>query len=364
MFADGHENGRADTFPHIAVETPADIAARVADMEAQKTATCKTKCLKTIEYIPFVNFLYYTFFDDALGPPPTRDDVNQLVNTIALIAALLYTIGAALPMSVSYDELEFWDWQYSCTGPYGCVGRHPLLLVDGVPHQGRSDALMKTAAMSVVALSTSTLLCVVVLMSLSTLPAAMEPDHKFQYWWWVHKWIIAAAAVLMVYGVFQTTLGMNYMFELKVPDYARLELCKEAGWIELTDKPIDDNGNKQFGFPGVNVSLLLTEGATLPDGHVYPVPEALCGSGVWAFVECTTGTVVFLTLFVAMVASGYGSLAYELEMLPCHGKLHAGSDYNAQVAESQRELLSRSSPRAADVAINPRQQFGGFDESI
>lgn len=47
----------------------------------------------------------------------------------------------------------------------------------------KSERLMKTSADSVVALATSTLLCVIVLMALSTLPEAEVPDQKFQYWW-------------------------------------------------------------------------------------------------------------------------------------------------------------------------------------
>ena len=96
-----------------------------ADKEAQKETLCSYKLSTAIQYTPFFNFAYFTFFDDDKGPPPTREDVSALVNTIALISALLYTIGAAIPMSVGYDELEFWDWQYSVTGPYGCVGRAP-----------------------------------------------------------------------------------------------------------------------------------------------------------------------------------------------------------------------------------------------
>ena len=62
-----------------------------------------------------VNFLYFSFFDDATGPPPSREDVSALANTIALVTALLFTIVAAVPMSVSPDDLNEWDWKYGMT---------------------------------------------------------------------------------------------------------------------------------------------------------------------------------------------------------------------------------------------------------
>jgi hypothetical protein len=66
--------------------------------------------------VPVVSFFYFAFFDDATGPPPSREDVSALGNTIALVAALLYTIAAAIPMSVGPEDLEYWDWQNSETG--------------------------------------------------------------------------------------------------------------------------------------------------------------------------------------------------------------------------------------------------------
>lgn len=103
----------------ISVQYPAyslSLTHTQADREQQKLKSCSYKCSAIIQYVPFANFAYFTFFDDDKGPPPSREDVNALVNTIALISALLYTIGAAIPMSVGLDELEFWDWQYSVTG--------------------------------------------------------------------------------------------------------------------------------------------------------------------------------------------------------------------------------------------------------
>ena len=73
--------------------------------------------------LPVFNFFYFAFFDDATGPPPTRDDVSALANTIALVTALLFTIVAAVPMSVSNDDLQKWDWEYGAT-----VSRPPLSL--------------------------------------------------------------------------------------------------------------------------------------------------------------------------------------------------------------------------------------------
>eukprot|EP00729_Bicosta_minor_P015445 gene15445-2059_t len=53
-----------------------------------------------------------------------------------------------------------------------------------------------------------------------------------------------------------------------------------------------------------------------------------------------------------MIASGYGTLAYELETIPC-GRLGAGSEFNPHAAESEKEQLSKLFQEVADASIDP-----------
>lgn len=210
---------------------------------------------------------------------------------------------------------------------------------------------MKTSADSIVSLATSTLICVIVLMALSTLPEPEVPDRKFQYWWWYHKWLIAVAFLLMVFGVVQTSMAMNYVYELKMPDNARLQLCEEAGWLELnplTQGGAGDGGQQSvYGFAGVDPESLPLS----PER--YPVPEPFCSAGVWSYVECSNNMMLLLGTAFAVIVSGYGSLAYELESLPCSIKLAAGSDFNPHASDTDTEKLSRLFQQAADAGIDP-----------
>ena len=184
-------------------------------------------------------------------------------------------------------------------------------------------------------------------MALSTLPEAEVPDRKFQYWWWYHKWLIAVSFSLMVFGVVRTTLAMNYVYELKFPDNARLQLCQAAGWV-MTQEQVGADGNYSvYGFANVTPeSLPLSP-------EIYPVPEPYCTAGVWSFVECSGHLMFLLVCAIGIFVSGYGSLAYELESLPCGVKLTAGSDFNPHAAESGVETLSRLFQQAADAGIDP-----------
>ena len=189
-----------------------------------------------------------------------------------------YTVAAAVPMSFSIEELELEDWKRSSTGILGCseataevsasatpyepawnmgkgtYGRylaytnmariivivdrylsyadvHCMLLfvrfsafiVYAYKHGHRelhrpSQYLLKTSTASMGLLSASLFSVVIVLISLTTLPPAVEPDHKFQYWWAIHKWIILSASALAVLGVIVAILMMNYVVTLKFPD--------------------------------------------------------------------------------------------------------------------------------------------------
>lgn len=58
---------------------------------------------RIIAKIPVVNFMYFATMPDSSAVNP--EAVSSMLETIALVAALLATIAITGPMSVDYEEL-------------------------------------------------------------------------------------------------------------------------------------------------------------------------------------------------------------------------------------------------------------------
>ena len=67
-----------------------------------------TTMLGKVKALPFVSFVYYVFINPT--PPKGQSEdptssIEAMLNTVALVAALMLTIAFSLPLSVSFDEL-------------------------------------------------------------------------------------------------------------------------------------------------------------------------------------------------------------------------------------------------------------------
>jgi hypothetical protein len=63
---------------------------------------------KFFKGIPLLNVL--------AADAPNRDDLIDIFNLLLLVNALLFTIAGALPMSVTQDEMDIIDVNYSPVG--------------------------------------------------------------------------------------------------------------------------------------------------------------------------------------------------------------------------------------------------------
>ena len=61
--------------------------------------------------VPLINYFYFAFF--AGNQPPSRSDVGTLLQAIALVSALMFTVVANTPMSISREELMEAHWWYT-----------------------------------------------------------------------------------------------------------------------------------------------------------------------------------------------------------------------------------------------------------
>jgi hypothetical protein len=57
-----------------------------------------------MRWVPAINFFFFAFTVD--GETVTPSAVDAMLGTIALVAALLFTIAAAAPTAVDFDELQ------------------------------------------------------------------------------------------------------------------------------------------------------------------------------------------------------------------------------------------------------------------
>ena len=63
-----------------------------------------TTMLGKVKALPFVSFVYFVFINPGQSEDPTAS-MEAMLNTVALVAALMLTIAFSLPLSVSFDEL-------------------------------------------------------------------------------------------------------------------------------------------------------------------------------------------------------------------------------------------------------------------
>ena len=323
--------------------------------------------------LPIINFFYFAFFDDATGPPPSRDDVSALANTIALVTALLFTIVAAVPMSVSTDDLNEWDWKYGVTGSHGCFGFNMYMYggytaegmdwntdisqaVDRLPSFARDGKVMGSKQLadgttqSIIWLISSTLFSVLVLISLATLPEAEQPDHKLQYWWAVIKYVLLLASILAMLGIWKTIQVLQWFFWMVFPDNYQRQVCRDAGWQLQESRGLDDNGKQYYGFLQEN-GVAVTNPLTLPVS-VFPVDGRFTGgNGIERYFYVSTRLWNLIVLPIVVIVCGYAGFFYEEEHI-FGFKLDAGSDYDANAKETKTERLARLFAETAAAGID------------
>ena len=83
----------------------------------EKFATKSSGIFYVLERTPFVSFMYFTFFDDT----PSEADVSSILNTIALVSALLLTIACGAVGVVPKEDLVRGAIRYAPGGEYGCL---------------------------------------------------------------------------------------------------------------------------------------------------------------------------------------------------------------------------------------------------
>jgi hypothetical protein len=180
--------------------------------------------LRWYHTVPVVNVFYDVFFD----APPTIDQLKELLNLIALVSSLIFSVIAGLLFSYSFDDYEQAIARFTVTDDdkykgYGELGK--IWGANDPGHEGYADPYMfsiRAIIDATVFLTTSIVLVLVVYFALGC-TSFVGPDNELSVemiyaWWMFVKIPVAAAIFFMIAGIIQTFYASNNLVSLMLPD--------------------------------------------------------------------------------------------------------------------------------------------------
>eukprot|EP00039_Didymoeca_costata_P024505 m.10511 g.10511 ORF g.10511 m.10511 type:complete len:460 (+) comp4273_c0_seq1:85-1464(+) len=207
-----------------------------------------------VQRVPVLNFLYF-----IVDIAPAFHDIVGMLNTLALIGALLLTMSAAVPLSIESYEMHEASHRWSLRGEYGCYDFAKC----HKPYRNLNVRFADTSGLSIYMCSTSLVLCIVTLISAQSLSAIvyaeediskrtygkkhfiknpryhgyMVPTHKLQAWWRWARWptIFTVVPIIPAIALFMQALRSLFMVKFRSENMS--ELCRDRGWVYwYTDK--------------------------------------------------------------------------------------------------------------------------------
>lgn len=145
-------------------------------------------------YVPLVNYFYFIFIDSIT----TEESVESVLNTIALVGALLLTVSCAVPTAVNFEELTRADAVYD---PLTCRCNCPTArsTAYNVFEDTRvSVMLAHRSQVATFTLGLAVLGAALLLLSVKSL----DSKASFQRWWKFCRWLVLVIFVFLIVGVF------------------------------------------------------------------------------------------------------------------------------------------------------------------
>ena len=155
--------------------------------------------------IPVINIVYDIIFDET----PSHAKLTEMLNNVGLLSALFLTIAMAIPMSVSFDEIQAARQRYS-TYPY-----NGFMTEDRVLRE-----LATFTSGSTYCLGTGVWLTVIILFTTSAGVESEEDTaaHIRDLWWSYTRWIVLVILGSSLLGTIFTFFAFNRMIYIKYPD--------------------------------------------------------------------------------------------------------------------------------------------------
>lgn len=161
---------------------------------------------RVIGQIPVVSFLYDLVFDNT----PTYDDVEKILNVLALLSALLLSVSGGMAGAIDYDQLEAFNDRVKGT----CLEKFNF------PSQLGFRSMMTDTALGM-----CIFLVVIVYLAMTALGSRdtgnrTEADFQraLEIWWKYNRFLVFGAALMLVLGTFCFFSTFLSFTNIKFPD--------------------------------------------------------------------------------------------------------------------------------------------------
>ena len=225
--------------------------------------------------MPVVNIFYDMLVDHN---PPKPSELREALNNIGLLATLFLTIALALPMSISYEELEQTIDRYNCTAPSSIYrGCSPYALKWTGVHIISEMANMGSWAQFWLCTSIFGVVVFLVTMVTTGDEASYNDKAKYLAWWKWTRVVFGSTIFSLIAGFVGTFRSMTFLWMVKFPDPFIME-HGQSRWSLGGESPV-----------GLNSLLITLEWGVLL--LVFLIQSA----GLWAlkstpFSKDATGT--------------------------------------------------------------------------
>jgi len=173
------------------------------------------------EEFPVINIFYNFLFDDV----PTMAMIRTALEVLALISALLLTIGFALPLGFSYDEIMQHKARFEPGGVYhACVfcNSNSTRICWEQPEYQTTDVFSVdnlVVEFMMVAVGSSCTLIGVAMIYVFGAHSNFKTKHSHLVWWRYIRWVLLVCVVSVVVSVSYLCLALKDTVQIKFPDF-------------------------------------------------------------------------------------------------------------------------------------------------
>lgn len=180
-------------------------------------------------YFPFVNIPYDVLFDET----PTVTQMENTLNLLGIMSALLFSVVFALPMAFDYEVYEGVIERWGVNGTY----EHCTWVEDGYDHLNNFNARVITS------ISTTFLSLLITLLTYILIENGnLDTEKQTKAFWYWSRWLFLAMILLLWYGVVKGLEAIFIMSEWNLPNkYVIEQTCDDVYDVNSEENPWNHN---------------------------------------------------------------------------------------------------------------------------